>query len=164
MIYWFKRKYRQIRNILKWIPVLWEQFDFDHIYATDVFKFQLLKMADYMESDKARCVGAKDRASRIRMIVRLMDKVYNEDYAMEYQDKLNELYGESLFDVSFVPTEDGDGSSYMKWSYELTESEDRIKEIDEMKDKLFKESQEKQERAHKLLWALIERNIQYWWD
>ena len=34
----------------------------------------------------------------------------------------------------------------------------------EMKRKLFKESIDKQKRAHKLLWDFIEHNIQYWWD
>ena len=47
--------------------------------------FQLLKTADFLESDKACTVQAKNSASRIRMIVRLMEKVYNEDYSCEYQ-------------------------------------------------------------------------------
>ena len=34
----------------------------------------------------------------------------------------------------------------------------------ENKDKWFKESQAKQERAHKLLWKLIEFYIRGWWD
>lgn len=164
-MYYFKRKYRQIKNLIKWIPIIWNQFDFDYRYATDVFKFQLLKMADFMESDKTKCVGAKDRASRIRMIIRLMDKVYDEDYACEYQSKLKELYPkEGLFDWQFVDTEKGDGSSYLKYGYELTESKKMINEINKAKDSLFKESREKQERAHKLLWKLIEHNIRNWWD
>lgn len=164
MIYFFKRKYRQVKNIIRWIPVLWNQFDFDYNYAIDVFKFKLLNIADFLESDKASCVGAKDRASRIRMIVRLMEKVYNEDYATEYQDKLKEIYGKEVFESDFVDTEHGDGSSFLKYKYELTESEEKIKEINDVKYKLFKESQVKQERAHKLLWKLVEHNIRHWWD
>lgn len=163
--YFFKRKYYQIKNIIRWIPILWNQFDFDYRYAIDVFKFQLLNMADFMESNKAKCVGAKDRASRIRMIVRLMDKVYDEDYACEYQDKLKKIYPkEGLFNWSFVDTERGDGSSYLKYGYELTESKEMIDKINKTKDFLFKESKEKQERAHKLLWNLIEHNIRGLWD
>lgn len=164
MIYIFKRKYKQIKNIIRWIPVLWNQFDFDYNYALEVFKFKLLSIADFLESDQAVCIDAKDRASRIRMIVRLMDKVYNEDYATEYQNKLEEIYGKDAFESDFIDTKYGDGSSYLKYRYELTESDEKIKEINKIKHKLLKESQDKQERAHKLLWRLIEHNIRYWWD
>jgi len=164
MIYFFKRKYRQIRNIIKWIPVLWNQFDFDHIYATDVFKFQLLKMADFMDSNKACCVGAKDRAQRIRMVVRLMDKVYNEDYSLEYHDKIEEIYGKGILDFSFEDTFDGAGSKFLKYKYELTETPEKQKEIKETVSRIMKECYDKQARAHKLLWNLVEHNIQYWWD
>lgn len=162
MIYFFKRKYRQIRNILRWIPVLWNQFDFDYNYALDVFKFQLLNLADFMDSDQAHCVGAKDRASRIRMIVRLMEKVYNEDYGTEYQSKLEEIYGKESFESHFIDCEDG--RTRLKYNYELNESEEKIKEINNIKKKFFKQSQDKQERAHKLLWKLIEHNIRDFWD
>jgi len=164
MIYFIKRKYQQIRNILRWIPVLWNQFDFDYNYALDVFKFKLLNIADLLDSDKSHCVGAKDRANRIRMVVRLMDKVYNEDYGIEYQTKLEEIYGKDAFEWNFIDTNDGTGSSRLKYSYELTESKSKIKEIDKVKQKLFEESRAKQERAHKLLWKLVEHNIRGWWD
>lgn len=164
MIYFFKRKYRQIRNILKWIPIIWGQFDFDYNYALDLFKFKLLDIADFLESDKAHCVGAKDRGSRIRMIVRLMDKVYNEDYGVEYQSKLEEIYGEKLFEINWIDTNDGTDSSFLKYNYELNESEEKIKEINKVKKRLFEESKNKQERAHKLLWKLVEHNIRGFWD
>lgn len=164
MIYFFKRKYRQIKNLLKWIPRIWTQFDFDYNYAVDLFKFKLLDIADYLESENAHCVGSKDRSSRIRMIIRLMDKVYNDDYGMEYLDKLEEIYGKELMKTTFIDTNDGTGSSLLKYNYELTLSDEKIKEIDEVKDRLFEESKEKQERAHQLLWKLIEHNIRGWWD
>lgn len=164
MIYFFTRKYRQIRNILRWIPILWNQFDFDYNYALDVFKFKLLNMADFLESDKARCEGAKDRGKRIRTIVRLMDKVYNEDYGMEYHSKLEEIYGKEAFESEFIDTNDGTDSSRLKYAYELTESKEKIKEINIVKSRLYQESRDKQERAHKLLWKLIEYNIRDFWD
>jgi hypothetical protein len=37
-------------------------------------------------------------------------------------------------------------------------------EIRERRDKLWIKSYEKQKRAHKLLWKLVEHNIQHWWD
>jgi len=52
----------------------------------------------------------------------------------------------------------------MKKKYELTESEEKIREMDQVYNNLFLNSIQKQKRAHKLLWDLIEHNIQGWWD
>jgi len=90
VIYWPLRKWRQIKNVIGWIPVVWKQFDFDYRYSLDVFKHQLSKQAKFMESDRALGMNSKTDAEKIRMVIRLMDKVYDEDYACEYQQKLKD--------------------------------------------------------------------------
>lgn len=163
--YFFRRKFWQIKNLFRWIPIIWNQFDFDYRYSIDVFKFQLQKQADFLESDKAHTVEAENNAKRIRMVLRLMDKVYDEEYGCEYQGKLKEKYGEDVLDWHFIDIEDKPGYSTMKWNYEVDEKYESLRDqIEADKDRLFKESQEKQHRAHKLLWALIEHNIRGWWD
>ena len=161
MKYWFKRKYRQIKTVFRWLPIIWKQYDFDYRYSLEVFKFQLQKQAEFLESDRAVTLCAKDKAKRIRTILKLMDKVYEEDYACEYQKILKEMYGNNVLDWWFEDTGRGNGSSYLRHEYEKW---DNAEEISQMKDELFKMSHEKQKRAHKLLWDLIEHNIQGWWD
>lgn len=163
MVYWFKRKIWQIKNVIKWLPKIWNQYDFDYGYSIDVFKFQLQKQAEYLESDRAMTLSAKNKASRIRMILRLMEKVYNEDYALEYINKFEKIYGKGSSDITFINT-DNPKLSRLVSKYELSESEEKIKEMNQVQRNLFLESVEKQKRAHKLLWDLIEHNIQGWWD
>jgi len=121
----------------------------------------LERQAKFLESDKSRTLEAKNNASRIRTAIRLMDKVYDEEYGCEYQDKLKELYGEKVLDWWFQDTGDGTGSSFLKWEYEKW---DNFAEIEKVQKHLFLESKNKQKRAHKLLWDFIEHNIQHWWD
>ena len=90
-MYWIKRKIWQIRNVIKWLPVIWNQFDFDYRYSIDVFKFQLQKTADHLNSDNAYTLSAKDNARRLQTIIDLMDKVYEEEYGIEYFDEDSEL-------------------------------------------------------------------------
>ena len=163
--YWPRRKYKQIKNIINWIPILWNQFDFDYRYSLDVFKFQLLKQADFMDSDKAIGANSEIDAQRIRMICRLMDNVYDEIYACEYQQKLKDTYGEDVDKMVFLDIPDRPEYKSMKWNYEVDEKYAELRdEIKSNKDKWFKESQEKQERAHKLLYKLLEFYIRRWWD
>lgn len=154
MLYYFKRKYRQIRNIIKWIPILWNQFDFDYRYALNVFTFKLEQIADFMESDKACTMSAEHRASRIRMVLRLMKKVYDEDYGCEYQDQIERLYGPRywIFDPQF------------EHMFEFPYTTEKLEEIKKVEHELFMKSNAKQQRAHKLLWKLVEHNIRGWWD
>lgn len=168
--YFFKRKFWQIRNVFRWLPIIWNQYDFDYNYAIKVFKFQLNKIADFMDSENAWGARSKQDAIRIRNIIKLMDKVYSEEYSMEYQDILKEMYGEDVLEVSFIETDNTTFNDFsgkteklytMRYKYE---SWDNAEEIEIIKNELFLMSQEKQRRAHKLLWELIEHNIQGWWD
>ena len=159
--YFFRRKFDQILNVIKWLPVIWNQYDFDYRYATDVFEFKLLQMAELLESNKAYSLNSKHYASRIRMVVRLMKKVYNEEYAMEYQKQIEDQFG--IWDLDF---EELEGSSYktLERKWHVPYSKEEIRHIEELETKLFLESHAKQQRAHELLWKLVEHNIRNWWD
>jgi hypothetical protein len=159
--HFFKRKYQQVERVIDFLPIIWNGFDFDYNYSIELFKKQLERQAKLFESNKLNSDRSKQNASRIRTAIRLMDKVYNEDYGAEYQDKLKELYGENVYNWWFEDTGRGDDSSYLRYEYEKW---DNSKEIKEVQKKLLLESREKQKRAHKLLWDFIEHNIQYWWD
>ncbi len=161
MKYWVKRKYKQIKNIFRWLPIIWKQYDFDYSYSIDVFKFQLQKQAEYFESHNAVSLYAKHKANRIRTILKLMDKVYGDGYECEYQDTLKEMYGENVLDVNFI--EDKSKPTMFKLQFEY-EKWDNAEEISQIKDELFKMSNEKQNRAHRILWAMIEKDIRSFWD
>ena len=74
------RIFRKLKRLIDFIPVIWKSEDYDYRYALDIFKFQLLRLADYIESQD-RYVGNKNDVARIRTVCRLMDKVYDEEYA-----------------------------------------------------------------------------------
>src|SRR5210317_2234617 len=100
-MYWVKRKIRQIKRVIDFLPLIWNGFDFDYRYAIDLFRKQLERQAKFMESDRAMTLSAKQNASKIRTAIRLMDKVYDEEYGCEYRNKLKELYGERVLDWWF---------------------------------------------------------------
>ena len=91
-----------------------------------------------------------------------MEKVYNEDYGCEYQSQIEELYGKTK--TEFVPSLKNPNHYQMEEIFERKFSKKEIDEIKLKKKELFNKSQEKQKRAHILLWKLIEHNIQTWWD
>ena len=161
-----KRFFRRVKRVMDFIPMIWKGYDFDYRYAIELFQHQLKRTADHLESDRAMTMDAKIRAKRIRTAVELLQKVYDEEYGCEYQDKLKEIYGEKVLDWEFVELDeksdyDGELLYELKWEYEKW---DNAEEVKETKQKLYKESQEKQKRAEELVWKFISHNIRGWWD
>ena len=166
-MHWFKRKYRQIQRVMDFLPIIWNGFDFDYRYALELFKKQLERQAKFLESDRAMTLSAKHNASRIRTAIRLMDKVYDEEYGMEYVEQIERIYGKTHFD--WIELEEkskysGEPLYQLNIRNELAVDEKHQEEIDEVRKHMMKLSQERQTRAHKLLWDFIEHNIQRWWD
>lgn len=150
------RIFKKLKRLIDFIPVIWKSEDYDYRYALDIFKFQLLRLADYIESQE-RYVGYEKDVARIRLVCRLMTKVYDEEYTTQYQDILKAMYGDEVLNFK----EDERGYSTLAYEYEKW---DNAEEIDQIKSELFQMSKEKQERAHRLLWQLIEKDIRKWWD
>jgi hypothetical protein len=161
-----RRFFKRLKRLFNYIPVIWNGYDYDYHSAITLFTYQLERTSKFLESNRAMTLCAPDNARKIKTAVELLNKVYNEDYGVEYQDKLAELYGKDVLKFRFAPLEEkskhsGEPLYEMKYEYEYW---DNAKEIDEVHTKLFKESQKKQERAHKLVWEYISHNISGWWD
>lgn len=159
MKYFIKRKIWQIKRVLKWLPLIWNTYDFDYSYSTNVFKFQLERQAEYLESEDANTLSAKTNARKIRTALTLMDKVYEDCYEMQWVEKTEEKYGENAL---YLHHPFSDGHEFdIKYEYEYWENAEQVKQD---LSKWREESKVKQERAHKLLWEFIAHNIRYWWD
>ena len=157
-IKWF---FKQLKRSLGYFRASWGGYDWDYNYSINMFKYSLQRLHDNLNSDKAYSTESKQNARRLKTIIELMEKVANEEYAVEYQDKLEEIYGKNVLEWDFEDTGDGNGTSFLKYEYEkwVNVSEVKLKQAE-----LFRVSKKKQERAHKLMWCLIEHNIHKMWD
>ena len=158
-----RRFFNKIKRVIDFIPIVWSGYDWDYNYAIDLFKYQLSRMSKHLESDDAHTVNAKEDAMRIRTAIKLMDRVFDDYYSMEYLDYLEEKYGK--INYKFEPSEH-EGLFEIKTYYgeEGKYSKEEMKKIKEEESKLFFESMKKQEKAERILWKLINHNIRGWWD
>lgn len=152
----------KIKRVVEFLPVIWKGSDYDYIYAINLFEYQLKRTADYLDSDEALSLDSKIQARKIRTVLNLMDKVYNEKYLYEYMDTIERLYGEEC--TSIVPIEGTPIRYGLKVTHANAKDEEHEKEILEHKNLLSKLAYEKHEKAHRLLWKLIEHRIRRWWD
>ena len=164
-MYWFKRKWRQIKRVVDFIPIIWKGYDWDFRYAIELFQHQLKRTADEIEKNGYH-VNKENTVHRIRTAVELMEKVYDEEYQFEYSTKIEEKYGPSKFEFEELEQIDETGNPY----YTMVEhfEEDYTPEekllIEQERNNLMWDSRVKQRKAHRILWQYIEHNIQHWWD
>lgn len=166
IVYPVKQFVSIIRNLCRWFPVIVKDRDWDDYYIWEVLKFKLANQAKYI-SYKDRHVSAQRDAQKMRLCVRLIEKIQSEYYCSEYMDH-------EEIEFAFIPSE--------------ANSKCKILDIKTIKDNLdeyfakyplqykkLDKSQAKRSiaiklaianhnRAKKILFTLLERNIESWWD
>jgi len=80
-ITWF---FRRLRRVWDFLPIIWGGYDFDYSHAIELFKYQLERTADLLESDEAYTLDSNLNAQKIRTAIRLMDKVYEEEWMEDF--------------------------------------------------------------------------------
>ena len=166
-MYKIQQFFKQIYNLIRWFPIIWKDKDWDDHYIFEILKFKLKNQAEYI-GKKDRHMSAKRDAEIMMLCVRLMDKVQDEYYGMEYHD-----YYKS--NIKFIPSISHPGSYEMEEELISEHYDDYFKkypliyrmvpDLQAPKEKIaFQMARINGERAHKLLFTILEQNIRRWWD
>lgn len=147
----------RVKDLISYIPVIWNGTSGDYSSSIDIFKhsLKLLKRDILLHSELE---GAEYHASRIDLVIKLMDKVYDDEYTNEWIDLIESKYGK--YKVGFTPREDG---LFEMYSYHEGLNPELLDEAKEFRRKTIETLHLKQEKAHRILWKLIDRHIQRWW-
>jgi len=166
--------FRKVKNLFRWLPIIWKDEDWDQHFIYEILKFKLKNQAKYIGGHD-RHTSAKRDAEIMNLCTRLIDKVQEEYYSMEYLDyyknniKFNPIEGSSNFELKSEYISDTLNEYFNKYplvynyvvtKHDLVESDDH-----ETKRKIaYYMSKVNHERARKLLFKVMERNIERWWD
>jgi hypothetical protein len=164
-----------VKNIWYWLPVIWKDRNWDSSFIFTIIKHKL--------EAQANCIGTREihtRAKRDAEIMmtctRLIDKVTDEYYGMEYMDYYKDKHW-------FTSTEiDGYSKLNSKTLYEnfdvyFAKYPLIYKRVMNDEGVFNREGREddkhiiamniahiNHDRARKLLFKLMEQNIERWWD
>lgn len=165
MIYKIKQFFKRIHNLYRWFPTIWKDQDWDDFYIFEILKFKLKNQAKYI-GDHDRYVNAKRDAEIMMLCVRLIEKIQDEYYSCEYQE-----YHDA--ELKFIESKDYPGSYEVEMIEKSERFEDYFKKypriakqvtVDDKERKAFNIAKINEERAHKLLFKILEQNIRRWWD
>lgn len=166
--------YNGVKNLIKWFKIVWKDRDYDQSFIFDVLKFKIENTANYTESRKW-FVGWENEVSRMRTCVKLIQRIQDDFYNMEHMDFEDRKF-------TFVPTEDKDenGDCYYSMESEVLrdELEEYFKKYPNTYNKVIKKNGEdlpnhliatqmgrmNHEKAKKLLFNILNKHIEHWWD
>ena len=166
-MYKIKQFFKRIYNLYRWFPIIWKDQDWDDHYIFEILKFKLKNQAEYIGYHN-RHTRAKRDAEIMMLCVRLIEKVQDDWYGCEYQDY-------HKIDLKFIESKDYSDSYEVeiieKWElydeyfkkYPLVYR--MVPDLQAPKGRIaFEIAKINQERAHKLLFKILEQNIRKWWD
>ncbi len=179
---WRIKEFRSsVNKLIRWFPIIWKDRDWDDHYIWELMKNKLRWQAKYIGDRDIHTRAALD-AKRMRLCANLIDKVQDEFYQIEYMDYFESKYW-------FEPVKDKPGYSSMEsetlsenfdayfkkyplvYKKVLTNKELQIFGIepregeDDVKQRIAMNiGRYNHERARKLLFRIMEENIEGWWD
>ena len=165
-----------IKNLIYWFPIIWKDRNWDDHYIFEIFKHKLKAQAKYIGAGGIHVRAERD-AEIMMTCVRLMKLVQEETYSSEYMD-----YHKSKHWFEDIPDKPG----YSSWNSKLMEEnfDDYFKKYPLIHKRVLNgegpfslngREDDKQviamnigyvnhARARKLLFKLMEENIERWWD
>jgi len=166
---WYAR--RRMLILWRWLKFGWSAYDFDYRYAVDAFVLQLEATADFMESGRAYSLESKEHATEVRAAAAELKRVYEDEYALAYHDRLEAKWGKTGF--KFVPTGKKyknpitgkeEDTSTMERTFERDMTPADLEEYEKDHKYMMEEARIEQTHKEAEIWNLIRDRIRHWWD
>jgi hypothetical protein len=167
-----------IKNLIYWFPIIWKDRNWDSHYIFEIMMHKLKAQSKYI-GERDIHTRAKRDAEVMMTCVRLMKLVQDEHYSMEYSD-----YHKTKHWFEDVPDKPG----YSSWESRLLEENfddyfkkypliykrvingegifkfDNVVDFENKQRIAMNIARINHERARKLLFKIMEENIEGWWD
>jgi hypothetical protein len=171
--YYHKIFIRGIKNLWKWLPVVWKDKDWDQSHIYKILQFKLEQQA-YAIRSRNRHKNAQRDAELMLLCARLCYAQIGEGYGTEYMDYLKQKH-------EFTPTDE----TKQRYTMNSVTIEDNLDEYFALYPRQYKLAtagevgsykhlyreelaveiaHRNQERSRKLLFKILEERIGEWWD
>ena len=139
-----------IKNLIAWVPVIWQDGDFDYVFLLRILKFKLERMLPVIENGYN--VDAYKTAHKMRIAIRLLDRQidgtwYHDNAFMFHRKK----YGEAMYTIQ---------KRAFRTIYLTTNPEQAEKEA----HKLIRHSKIHEDQDWQFLMDWLKKYLRNWWD
>lgn len=157
-----------IKNLIRWFPIIWKDRDWDQAYIWDILEKKLRNQSHHIKH-YGHHVNTDYDSRNMRICADLIKRIRDEYYDMEYLDYCN-------YSFDFIPTDKPNlnemvsKENWEKFDDYFAKYPLIYKQVVAKTDKTDKKyiamkmSQINHQRAIKLLFKIMESEIEKWWD
>lgn len=169
-VHWRIRHFLQgVQNIIRWIPIIYKDKDWDDYYITKMLQKKIEHQREHLVNSNRHTRVDQDNYW-MTVVLNLIERDHEECYGIEYQEYVKEdLVFNDDRSITFKLTEDNSDAYLYKYRNALRRmiKENYMNAQDKMnngRSLAFLLSRYNQDRCHKLLYKILERHLQSWWD
>jgi hypothetical protein len=94
-MYKIKNKIIQIRKLIRWIPIIWKDCDWDYYFVYEILKQKLIDTEKYIRKDGLHVFNEHD-ADSIKTAIEMIEKVQTEYHLDKYLSEATEWTTEGM--------------------------------------------------------------------
>ena len=160
-----------VQNLIRWFPIIWKDRDWDQAYIWDMLE-RKLRNQSYHIKHYGHHVDTDHDSRNMLICANLIKKIKDEHYDMEYMDYYK-------WDSEFLPIENTklyEMRSHVRWEnfdeyfkkyplvYKKVVANIEPDRKDDKKYIAMRIAQTNHKRAIRLLFKIMEDQIERWWD
>jgi hypothetical protein len=88
-MYKIKQKIKQLRKLIRWIPIIWKDRDWDYYFVYEILKQKLIDTEVYIRKDGLHVFNEHD-ADSILKAIKMIEKVQTEYHLDKYLSEATE--------------------------------------------------------------------------
>jgi hypothetical protein len=142
-----------VKNLIKWFPIIYHDRDWDHYYFYKILEKKLGNMEDFFVYD-AYSTKANEDAHKLMIAKNLARRLANDDYLSNATIEYDKIYSnDDLF--TFEQTNNRKFSKLVNAG---------TKQQHDMFGRCGKHSDIMRKQDREMLFDLLKKNIEGWWD
>lgn len=163
-MYRIKRFFRKCRNVIRWIPTIWKDEDWDQTYIYDMLLLKLEHQRDFFLSDKTPpySSSAKETAIQIQTAIDLLHMTRDswEFYECPVLEELDAKWGKGVLRTEPY----GDNSYQLHIDIDGVKTEADRAQYNEEFSKGMDRARKEYQKDKRTAFKYIADHIDYWWD
>lgn len=156
-----KRVIRKLKNLWYWLPVIWNDQQWDHYYLYKVLAHKLRAMQRFFESDRAVAMNGKDMAEQIQVCADAAQRLWKDKYLSQALETHKVKWGYP--DFVFNPISDELYEWHSMW-YENASNYEENDLADREFGQACKRAELKRDKDRYVLFNTMRNKTEEWWD
>ena len=156
---WIVNFYVGVRNIIRWIPILYKDRDWDYYYLLSVMRFKMCNINNYLKKHQS-FEGVEVEIERIDRVVAALDRLINDQYDDQCLESVYKKYGERTMYIKKIDDE----HSQLDFLYENVKTEQQAADYNREFKQALEQAEVMRKNDAKIVFRTIEKYGRNWWD